>query len=159
MCYYSAIMKSCHLCIVQGKDLLAIGNDEIVKPMLTVNLTREDSRQSDAPLTCTVTHVQNDQLYCDLPVLAKSQKYLVSVGYGDLLTQQVGTISTANEVLPQEAYIGIGVGCGLFIIIVVIIIIVLRCRVTKTNQGMKKLQDKMDNLEMTVAKECKEGRF
>lgn len=137
-----------------------LGSDEVVKPMLTVNLTLEDDRQGGRErLSCTVTHVQSDQLYCDLPVLESSQKYKVSVGYGELLTEDVGIVSTVNEAnIPQEAYIAIGVGCGVFIIVVVIVIIVLRCRVTKTNQGMKKLQDKMDNLEMTVAKECKEGR-
>lgn len=146
--------------LIQGKNLLVLGSDDVVMPLLTVNITaHEKDKRSDSPLICSVTNIENDYLICELPKLDSTLKYQVSVGYGKLLTQNLGLLSTTTEGLSIETYIGIGVGIGLFAIIVVIIIIVLKCRVTKTNQGMKKLQVKMDNLEMTVAKECKEGRW
>lgn len=126
--------------------------------MLSVNITATDAKAADKPLSCSVTHVQDNLLYCNLPVLDSSKKYRVSAGYGSLLSEDLGVISTSSEsILTTEMIIGIGAASAVFVIIVIIVIVVLKCRVTKTNQGMKKLQDKMDNLEMTVAKECKEG--
>jgi len=51
-------------------------------------------------------------------------------------------------------------GVASFIVLVLIIVcVVIRVRLNASDQHMKKLQGQMDNLEMRVAKECKEGKY
>ena len=153
----SALYKM-YIIYLQGENLLAIGPDEVIMPMIRVTLIIKDKEIVESLLPCNVTAVRETILYCEVPELETSKVYHVQVEYGKILKFDLGTVSkTSSAALGQLELIGIGVGCGVFVIIVVVIIIVLRCRLSQTDQGMKKLKDKMNHLEMTVAKECKEG--
>lgn len=115
--------------------------------------------KSETELDCEVTTIQDKLLYCDMPQLDSTyKKYVVTVYYGSIVREEVGTVVVASDPqLPTLTIVAICVSCGVIFVIVIITIVVLKCRLSRTDQGMKKLQDKMDNLEMTVAKECKEG--
>lgn len=145
--------------VLQGENLLAIGSDELVLPIVRVDMSLVgDDNGAGGVWRCNVSTIKDDMLYCDVPELDSGSKYNVVVSYGERLRENVGTVSMlASNALTQLQIIAIAVGSGSFLIIVIIIIVVLKCRLSKTDQGMKKLQDKMDTLEMTVAKECKEG--
>lgn len=59
--------------------------------------------------------------------------------------------------LPVMYIILIACGGGLLLLIVIIVIIMYRLKSKKNDSMMKKMQNQMDNLELKVAKECKEG--
>ena len=77
---------------------------------------------------------------------------------GRNLTRLVGYLKYEQpEILPLPVIIGLGVGGGI-LVLVVIFFFVLWCIKTRENTSMKKKwQIQMDNLEVKVAKECKEG--
>jgi len=77
---------------------------------------------------------------------------------GRNLTKLVGYLKyTQPEILPLPVIIGLGVGGGI-LVLVVIFFFVLWCIKTRENTSMKKKwQIQMDNLEVKVAKECKEA--
>lgn len=132
----------------------------MVMPIMTVEFSLLSDSRKDKPIwLCDVTTIQDDMLYCDMPVLEPKEKYNVKVVYGSTVSSDVGTVSLTDisTGLSTITIIAIGCGSGLVLLVVIVIIVVLKCRLSQTDRGIKKLQDKMDNLEMTVAKECKEG--
>lgn len=131
--------------------------------MVSVTLTISDGGNGNSVSggrSCNITTVQDTMLYCDVPEdLEPSNKYDVTVSYGSLLKKRVGTVSlTVSKELTELQIIVIIVSISVFLVICIIVVVVLRHKIKKSDQGMKKLRDKMDMLELTVAKECKEGK-
>jgi len=75
-------------------------------------------------------------------------------------SKQVGYLKYAEtDILPLEAVIGL-IGGGVLLVLIVICFFILWCRKRRENTSMrKKWQIQMDNLEVKVAKECREGRL
>lgn len=83
----------------------------------------------------------------------------VIVSIGENLTVSLGTLRyEENEYpLPMMYIILIAVGGGCLVIVIMVIIIMYRLKSKKNDSMMKKMQNQMDNLELKVAKECKEA--
>lgn len=126
--------------------------------MIRVTLT--DTGKSREELDCPVSSVQNTRIFCDRPEMQISQ-YSITVYYGENLSEMIGTITrTQEDSLSQDHIIIIAsVASGVFVIVIIIVVCIVRRYKSNADNKMKKYQDKMDNLEMTVARECKEGTF
>lgn len=114
---------------------------------------------------CNVTSIDKhgNQLTCkppkQQPPSAQGHTYPeVIVQVGRNFTKKIGFLKyDKTELLPLPVIIGLGVG-GSLLILIVIFFIVLWCIKTRENTSMrKKWQIQMDNLEVKVAKECKEA--
>lgn len=83
----------------------------------------------------------------------------VIVRVGKNLTFTLGTLMYEEDAfdLPVMYIILIACGGGLLLLIVIIVIIMYRLKSKKNDSMMKKMQNQMDNLELKVAKECKEA--
>ena len=84
---------------------------------------------------------------------------MLQVQVGRNFTKMIGFLKyDKTELLPQPIIIGLCVG-GSLLVLIVIFFVVLWCIKTRENTSMKKKwQIQMDNLEVKVAKECKEGK-
>ncbi|XP_053378224.1 plexin-A2-like isoform X3 [Mercenaria mercenaria] len=114
---------------------------------------------------CNVTSIDKNgnQLNCkppkNQPASEKGSKYPeIVVQVGRNFSKQIGYLKyEKTELLPLPAIIGLGAGGGV-LILVVIFFVVLWCIKSRENLSMKKKwQIQMDNLEVKVAKECKEA--
>ena len=124
--------------------------------MTRVTLT--DKAKSGEELDCPVSSVQNTRIFCERPELKISHQYAITVYYGENLSQTIGSITRSPDSFPEEyIYIIASVVGGVVVIVIIIVICVVRKYKNSADSKMKKYQDKMDNLEMTVARECKEG--
>ncbi|XP_060579456.1 plexin-A2-like isoform X2 [Ruditapes philippinarum] len=114
---------------------------------------------------CNVTSIDKNgnQLNCkppkNQPPSEKGSKYPeVVVQVGRNFSKQIGYLKyEQTEILPLPVIIGLGAGGGV-LVLVVIFFVVLWCIKSRENLSMKKKwQIQMDNLEVKVAKECKEA--
>lgn len=64
--------------MLQGRDILRIGGNDIVSPMINISLW-EDTDTAKELLYCNLTFVKEDRVACDLPILEKGVKYKVTV--------------------------------------------------------------------------------
>lgn len=107
---------------------------------------------------CTIMHFVDTAVVCMLPPLDTAQELQMVVSFGNRLNFSVGTVAYEDpEVLSLPVIAGIVGGVAGLCIIVVIIIVVLVAKARKSDRDAKSLKAQMDNLEMRVAKECKEA--
>ena len=83
----------------------------------------------------------------------------VIVSIGDNLTIPLGILryEESEYPLPMMYIILIAAGGGFLVLLIIVIIIMYRRKSKKNDSMMKKMQNQMDNLELKVAKECKEA--
>ncbi|XP_052060190.1 plexin-A4-like isoform X2 [Mytilus californianus] len=83
----------------------------------------------------------------------------VIISVGKNLTVTLGNLKYGeNEIgLPTMYIILISAGGGLLLLVVIMVLCLYRVKSKKNDSMMKKMQNQMDNLELKVAKECKEA--
>ena len=81
------------------------------------------------------------------------------VSIGEHFTVPLGVLryEESEYPLPMMYIILIAAGGGFLVLLIIVIIIMYRRKSKKNDSMMKKMQNQMDNLELKVAKECKEG--
>lgn len=128
-----------------------------MQPMIKI-----DMRDGKTVKDCVVKSIQETELYCQYPELEEGVEYQVMVHYGRYLQQELGVVvrkDISSLALTTEQIVYIGVGTGTFLIILLVVLILcIRKYKNRSETEMKKFKAKMDNLEMEVAKECKEGK-
>ncbi|KAK3102934.1 hypothetical protein FSP39_015076 [Pinctada imbricata] len=113
---------------------------------------------------CNGTFIMTEKLTCTPPKYQppsrKGGKYPeVEVIIGSNFSQYIGQLKydESEFPLPYEYIILIAVGGGVLVIAVIIVIIMYTMKAKKNDSMMKRMQIQMDNLELKVAKECKEA--